>query len=333
MRRYAGEGLGRSPRIAVVTNDALGNFIVATPLMQMLRSRHDPSSLDYFGGERIRELAEPSDLFERFVPLYGSEPRSLLGSIGEPYDLVVNIEVTSMAKCASAMLAGEEGFVCGPCIDEEGRKDLAFEDGPRGLLWEDQNWIAEDLTKKYPFLDSGFIGEIFCRLAYLEGDVPSYRLASEEPGREVPDVIVSCSASLEEKLWPDEKWIAFGKAMTDGGLSIGVVGAKPSEQGKYWKGAGAENALIENGATDLRGALSIPQVIGALGAAKAVVSIDNGVLHMASSTGTPVVGLYRNGIHRLWAPPREGLAVIEPGEGTVASIPAETVINTTIGSI
>lgn len=331
MRRYAGEELGSSPRIAVVTNDALGNFIVATPLIQMLRTRHEPAVLDYFGGERIREMAEPSDLFDRYVPLYGNQPRSFLDSIGDPYDLVVNIEMTSMAKCASAILAGADGFVCGPCIDEEGRKDLPFEEGLRGLLWDDKEWTAFDITSKYPFLQSGFIGEIFCRLAYLEGEVPQYRLATEEPGREVPDVIVSCSASLESKLWPDEKWVAFGDALKSAGMSIGVVGAKPSEQGKYWMGAGAENALIERGAIDMRGALSIPQVIGALGAAKAVVSLDNGVLHMACSTETPVIGLYRNGIHRLWAPPRTGLTVIEPGAASVADIPVEKVVGSVTG--
>ena len=54
----------------------------------------------------------------------------------------------------------------------------------------------------------------------------------------------------------------------------------------------------------MRGRITLPQVAGAIAKAKAVVSLDNGILHLACSTATPTVGLYRNGIHRLWAPPR-----------------------------
>ncbi|MCH8978681.1 MAG: glycosyltransferase family 9 protein [Armatimonadetes bacterium] len=326
MRRYAGEDLGDAPRIAVVTNDALGNFIVATPLMQMLRARHSPSALDYYGGVRVQEFAEASTLIDRFVPMYGTDPRAFAAGLGEPYDLVVNVEVTKYAMCAAAMLAGNEGYVCGPSLDAEGRKDLPFPDDEQGALWRDEKWIAEDLVTRYAFLDTPFIGEIFCRLAYLEGPLPGYQVPTESPTIDVPDVILSCSASLEDKLWPNKRWTGLHKALKERGLSVGVVGAKPSDQGKFWLGADAEDALVAQGAEDMRGRLTLPQVAGALAMAKSVVSLDNGILHLACSTDTPTVGLYRNGIHRLWAPPSPALQVIEPGEGAeVASIPVQII--------
>jgi ADP-heptose:LPS heptosyltransferase len=36
--------------------------------------------------------------------------------------------------------------------------------------------------------------------------------------------------------------------------------------------------------------------------AKAVLTLDNGIMHLAATTGTPVVALFRHGIHRLWKP-------------------------------
>ncbi len=326
MRRYAGEGLGEAPRIAVVTNDAIGNFVVATPLMQMLRARHSPSALDYYGGVRVQEFAEASTLIDRFVPMYGTDPRTFASELGAPYDLVVNVEVTKYAMCAAAMLAGNQGFVCGPCLDAEGRKDLPFPEDRQGDLWRDDEWIAEDLVSRYPFLVTPFIGELFCRLAYLEGDLPGYKVPTESPDIDVPDVILSCSASLESKLWPKGNWTALYSELKSRGMTVGVVGAKPSEQGKFWLGAEAEDALVAQGADDMRGRITLPQVAGAIAKAKAVVSLDNGILHLACSTGTPTVGLYRNGIHRLWAPPSQSLTVLEPGEGNpVASIPLESV--------
>jgi ADP-heptose:LPS heptosyltransferase len=57
-----------------------------------------------------------------------------------------------------------------------------------------------------------------------------------------------------------------------------------------------------------------------------VITIDNGILHLAAATGTPTVGLFRHGIHRLWAPPFANLTVLTPGEKkAVAEIPVQVV--------
>ena len=182
MKRYMGEKLSAAARIAVLTNDALGNFVVVTPLLQMLRDKHEPAALDYFGGTRIKELAEASDLVDTAFCLHGVHPRQLALSLPSAYELVINVERSAWAKCAAAILAGESGYVCGPSLDAEGRSDLTFADDARGQLWNDPQWIAEDIAVRYPFLTSGFIGEIFCRLAYLDGPIPAYRLPQHVPG-------------------------------------------------------------------------------------------------------------------------------------------------------
>jgi ADP-heptose:LPS heptosyltransferase len=64
-----------------------------------------------------------------------------------------------------------------------------------------------------------------------------------------------------------------------------------------------------------------------LGAAKAVLTLDNGILHLAAATTTPTVGLYRYGIHRLWAPPAPNLTVLTSGDGRrVADIEPDVVV-------
>jgi heptosyltransferase-3 len=326
MRRYRGEKLPAAARIAVLTNDALGNFVVATPLLQMLREKHAPSALDYYGGTRIIELAEASDLIDTAFPLHGSAPRALALSLPTAYDLVVNVERSAWAKCAAAMLVGNSGYVCGPCLDAEGRDDLPFADDARGRLWNDPKWIAEDITVRYPFLASGFIGEIFCRLAYLDGSIPAYRLPQRAPSGAVPDVLISTAASLPEKLWPIDRWRRLVRTLRERGLTIGLLGAKPQQQEKYWEGAELEAGVIEAGAADLRGRFTLPEVVGAISRARIVVTIDNGIVHFACATDTPTVGLFRNGIHRLWAAPAGNLRLIEPGqERQVCDVPYGTV--------
>lgn len=245
----------------------------------------------------------------------------------EAYDLVVNLENSAWARCLAAMLSGTGTMVAGPCLSEDGRSDLAFPRDERGDLWRDMEWMSPHLTFKYPFLSSGFIGEIFARLTYLDGPLPRYSLPSADPGRPVPDVLIATAASLTEKLWPLEKWIQIVRKLRAEGRTVGLVGAKPTEQSRYWRGAGDESGIIsEGGAEDLRGAFSLPEVVGAIANSRLVLTIDNGILHVACATKTPVIGLFRHGIHRLWAPPAANLTVIEPGEdGQVANLEIEEI--------
>lgn len=329
MRRYAGEPLTSNPKIAVVTNDALGNFVVATPLLQMLRRELNPTMLDYYGGHRVSEFAENVDFIDLAYPFHGSPPREFARhAVQREYDLVVNVENSPWAKSATAMLSGEETCVVGPSLDATGRRDLPFGEDDRAQLWEDQNWISADLTHTYPFLESGFIAEIFCRLCYLKGPVPKYALPAKEP-QQGAEVLLSATASLPEKLWPYENWRQVVQSLQSEGLSVGLLGAKPSNQARFWQGTRTEADLCErDGVIDLRGAFSLSEVVGALSKAQLVLTLDNGILHAACATETPVVGLFRHGIHRLWAPPFGNLHVVEPGQDrAVADVTADEVLS------
>lgn len=299
-----------------MANDALGNFAVATPIAQMLRRQHKPGHLTLFTGPRVREFAEASDLFDSFHMWLGAEPRETASAALalEPFDLVVNLEQMPWASALAGMLAGENGFVAGPCVGKGSRERLPFGDSQQGRLWEDKEWVSPDVVHRHPLLESGFIAEIFARACHLTGPVPPYKFPQQKPNLTVPDVIVATTASLPDKIWPPDKWIALIQRLQTKGWSVGIVGAAPKVQAEHWLGANDENTIVESsGMTDLRGKLTLPQVVGALAQAKAVVTLDNGIMHMAASTGVPTFGLFRPHIHRLWAPPLPNVVVIEPG--------------------
>jgi ADP-heptose:LPS heptosyltransferase len=332
----------------VIANDAIGNFVAATPLLQMLRSHFQPEALHYFGGYRTRELQAESDLFDWYYNFHGTNPAQLLADLQgiEEYDLVVNNESTPYSMFLAPALAGNRGFIVGPSLGEGGRGALAFADDDRGRLAADREWASPEITRRYPFLDSGFIGEIFCRVAYLVGPIPRYRIPTAEPPITIPDILIATAASLPEKLWPTESWkeiLRRIESTSSAGFqpvppdspsnaavrtaSVGLVGAKPSDQQRYWKGENAEQELVDGGLVqDLRGTMTLPQVAGALAKAKLVLTIDNGILHLAAAGNAPIVGLFREGIHRLWAPPTSNLKVLTPSSGgVVADIPVEIV--------
>ncbi|MGV3614998.1 MAG: glycosyltransferase family 9 protein [Fimbriimonas sp.] len=333
MKRYQGEALSPEIRIAVMANDALGNYVVSTPLLSMLRARYPQAVLHLYSGTRTQEFWSRDRRLADGHALFGSSPRETVAAIerlggAQGYDLVVNMEWTPWAKAATALASGPETWVVGPALGNEGRGDLPFADDARGALWADQEWISPDLPQRFPFLATGFIGEIFCRLAYLEGEIPRYELPKEPVAASVPDVLIATSASLPEKLWPTEKWVATMERLRKAGRTVGLLGAKPAAQSKFWKGNDTEATLVESGLVeDLRGQFSLPQVVGALDAARQVLTLDNGILHLAAATVTPTVGLFRHGIHRLWAPPVSNIKVLTPGEERmVAEIEVETVL-------
>lgn len=331
MIRYQNQSLPPSPRIAVIANDAIGNFVMATPLLQLLRRERTPSRLDYFGGSRTRELQAASDLFDTSFLLHGSttaEYRAILEHHGR-YDLIVNLESTPFSKTTAGALADARTFVAGPSTGPGGRGELPFSSDDRGDLWRDQRWSAEDVTTRYPFLRSGFISEIFCRLCYLEGDLPRYRVPSAEPARAIPELLISTAASLREKLWPLANWHTALSELRGKGRVIGLLGAPRAQQGTHWHGASVEDELVNTGLVeDLRGVFTMPQVVGALAKATGVLTVDNGILHLATAVGTPTVGLYRRGLHRLWIPPSPSLTALIADEGrTVQDISPRSVVD------
>lgn len=323
MQRFTGQPIPDDASAAMITSDALGNYVVATPLFQMLKVAHPNLKVDYYGGTRVAELAQAEPLIDRHFSLYGHAPHTFRPE--RSYDLVINFEFSAYAMVVAAMLAGEKGIVVGPAVSDDGRGDLAWGEDDLGRLASDSDWTSADLRTRFPFLDSSFIGEIFCRISGLKGAMPMPRVAIE--ATESPaDLIVSATAKTPDKLWPVENWVRLVEEVNGKGRSVGVVGAKPS-QSQFWTGGDAEQRMVEAGALDLRGVYTLPQVGGVLQSCRCTLSLDNGLLHMAAAVGGRCVGLYRHGIHRLWAPPVPSLTVLEPGpDRNVADIPYDRVV-------
>src|SRR5205085_241771 len=174
-------------------------------------------------------------------------------------------------------------------------------------LWRDKEWLSPGLTQKYPFLETGFIGEIFYKLNYLSGEIPKY-LFPKEPAGEMPEVLISTGASIPSKLWPVSKW---RELLTRLDISPGLLGAPAKKQREFYHSQDDEQSLVEEGLVhDFRGKLSLPQVVDALSRARLVITIDNGILHFAAANEVPTAGLYRKGFDRLWAPPNPNLKVL-----------------------
>jgi heptosyltransferase-1 len=89
--------------------------------------------------------------------------------------------------------------------------------------------------------------------------------------------------SRADKLWPEERWIALGRAL---GLPVVLP----------W-GSDAERARAQRIAAALPGAsvpnrMTLDQLARLFASAKAVVGLDTGLSHLAAAVGAPTVGVY-----------------------------------------
>jgi ADP-heptose:LPS heptosyltransferase len=348
VKRYQGQALPSDCRVAVLANDALGNFAVCNPLLQVIRFHYPLCTLDYYGGERTRELEEASlrnaknssscRLLDWRTSVRGVKVRDVFRHAlrrlrqVKHYHLVINIEASEPYPTLCALL-GVKGFVVGPCLAPDGRGMYSFLEDERGRLWADPDWKSPNLLARYPFLTTGFISEIFIKGSYLTpipgspwaGEVPKYSFPKENFPLNV-EGIVATGASLPEKMWPTEKWMELLSWLKTVGMRFALIGAPPKKARSLYASATDDDQLVQKGLVeDWRGKLTLPEVVGALSQAKLVISVDNGIVHLAAMDEAPTVALYRPGFERLWAPPNPNLIRISPEEGGVAEIPVETV--------
>jgi ADP-heptose:LPS heptosyltransferase len=313
---YRGEDLER-PHIGVVFADSIGDFAVASVVMRDLRDRFGPCVIDYFGGPRTRELEAASplvdarfELFSRDDPVLVDERLGAFLAERGAYDVVINLDADPRAAAAAAR--AKPRFFVGRCMDADLCRTLPFPEGPvEGLHKE--NWAAEDLLSRYPVLRTQHISEIWSRLSYLRpGDLRPV-LPQEAPPVPVPDVLIGTGATRSAKVWDAAGWLEVVDWCQGRGLTVGLLGADASSQERYYNCAEVDAQLLRStGVTDLRGRLTLPQVVGALAGASLCVSIDNGIMHLAVGAGVPTVALFGGSAWRVWAQPVVGLHVVLP---------------------
>lgn len=290
---------------------------MATPLMRGLRERFPDVTLDYLGGERTRELEEASRLIAARYSLYGGagldglldfveERRSAAG----PYALAINLESDVVAGRATGLIAPR--YVTGACIDPGTGEPLPRPAEGIDRLWSDV-WNRPDLCADYPELGSQFIGEIFCQLARVETDYFRVEAPIAQPRVSAPPVLVSTGASRSARLWPGALWAQVVRGLRVRGWEVGLLGADPGV-GAVYHAADVDTALVEEGALDLRGQLTLPEVAGALAQTRVFVTIDNGLMHLAAAVGTPTVALFGASPRRVWAPHVPTVQILEPAD-------------------
>jgi ADP-heptose:LPS heptosyltransferase len=302
-RRYAGEDLGPDPKIAVLGSTKLGNFVVTTPLLRGLKERWPDARIDFYGSpvNRAFEVACPwIDWRVDIFPMAEGRLTEVAGLVAARtaeggYDLAINCDGFNPYTTTLAPLTGAR-YLSGNALAPDLSQRLATGDHPWQRILDEPDWTTPDFLERYrEHLTSNYIAELFCRMAFIETDFFDVRLASEEPGFDVPDVLIHANATRSAKLWPTDRWVQVLDGCAARGLSVGLVGVPPKPGEEDAVGYRIEADLVPHpGLEDLRGRTSPIQLAGAMQRARACISVDSGPLHVAAGVGCPTVAIFGN---------------------------------------
>ncbi len=323
MQRFDDQPLRPRPHLAVLFQDKLGGFVVATPLLRGLKEKYIGATLDYFGGERTAELEEACPYIDARYSLYGRAEalRGLASFLSErervagPFDLAINLDFNPLNAFVVAMM--NPRFVVGRAFRPDGRGELPLGQSRLDRLQDPQtSWVSEDFLARFgDVVSTNFIGEIFCRLARVTTDFLRTEVPTAPAPVEVPDVLIATGGTRPAKLWPTAYWKQLIVLCRSAGLRIGLLGAAPKvQQSTYGSGDSEAELLQDRWLLDLRGTMTLPQVAGALQAARGCVTIDNGIMHLAAAVGTPTVAIFGASPWELWAPSVPSLHLQLPNE-------------------
>lgn len=94
------------------------------------------------------------------------------------------------------------------------------------------------------------------------------------------------STSRADKLWPEDHWVELCRNFSRRGVACVLPWGNPDEKARSERiAAQIHNAVVAPG-------MDLAKAAALLAAARIVVGVDTGLVHLAAALGTPVIGLY-----------------------------------------
>jgi heptosyltransferase-1 len=129
-----------------------------------------------------------------------------------------------------------------------------------------------------------------------------------------PCAILLHATARDPKQWPEERWIAFGRTLAARGLETQLPwGTEVERQRSERIAAAIPGARVLDRAP-------LDELARRIAAAKVVVGVDTGLLHLAAALGVPLVGIFVGSEPGLTGPKGQGPIAIVGGKGALPDV-------------
>ena len=122
---------------------------------------------------------------------------------------------------------------------------------------------------------------------YIAPTTPDYGIAvPPAPTHNQASAVLLTATSRDDKLWPQDHWIAAGRALHEQGLTCLLPAGSATERKRAM-----QIAQAIPGAVALP-PLSLPVLAAQLADARIVIGVDTGLVHLAAALGRPTLALF-----------------------------------------
>jgi len=272
--------------ILLVKTSSLGDVIHNLPVVTDLLAHFPDAAIDWVVEESFAGIARLHPGVRRVIPVALRRWRkSLLApatwqEIGafratlqeQSYDLVIDTQGLLKSALIARMARGRRcGYAAASAREAMAARfyEATFE--------VPKNLHAVERNRRLTALATGYS---------VEG-TPDYGIAAPPaPPPPEPVAMLLTATSRDDKLWPQEHWIALGRALHERGLTCLLP-----------TGSATERERAEQLAQAIPGAialppLSLPDLAGQLGVARIVIGVDTGLVHLAAALGRPTLALF-----------------------------------------
>ena len=306
MLRYAGEQLGSAPHIVVFGSCKVGNLILSIPTLEGLRKRFPDAVIGFVGSDVTADLERALPTLNWRLSWDDPHPDAMVAlaqafashrAAHGPVQLAINLDGFNPVTQVLCSLISPV-YVAGASLTANRRSRLALGDHPQQRFLQDPDWNSPEFVTRYPStFRSNYIAELFAALAWVSEycDPSTIQLPNQQPAFTVPDVLIHCTTARSAKVWPFAHWHQVVCELQRLNHTVGLVGSPPKQQHQAYNSGGEEEELLAaTQLIDLRGQTSLLELAGACAAAKAVISVDAGPLHIAAAVGTPTLAIVGN---------------------------------------
>ena len=273
-------------RICVLRLSALGDVCHALPVVRTLQDAWPGTEITWIIGKLEHKLLGHLPGIE-FIVFDKKAGRAAYADLrrrmaGRRYNVLLHMQLALRASIAAMRVPADVkiGF------------DRAR---ARELQWLFTNAKIAPREREH-VLDSlfGFAERLGLRERSMRWDIPLPEGALEYARRVIPDgqptLVISPCSSHALRNWSPERYAAVADhASARHGLRVLLCGGRSALELEYGERIAA---LAKNPVVNLVGQDTLLEFLATLQRAKALLSPDSGPAHMATTVGTPVIGLY-----------------------------------------
>lgn len=266
-------------RIAVISPTAIGDLILESGVLVNLREAFPAAELHLFHGETNRAL----------VPLLPVAVSSHSCNFTNPFEMVAAIrkvapellfDLTPWPRL-TALYAACSGAATVGFRSERQYRHYAFD------------VAVPHLRARHELDNLAALSRVFAPYAEYRAVLSGERA---RPVRALPyEQLVLCHVSpggsrARDKSWPVPYWVELTRRLVERGLVIGFTGSQADAPNV--EAILSVSHLPRARAFSLCGELSLSELAFVLGAARLLITVDTGVLHLASAIGAPTLALH-----------------------------------------